>query len=600
MIIRSILLLSVVFCSLLFSSCGSSNVTTKKDQTRSKYIVTDNLSAEERDKYDYYFLEALRLKHKGDYDGAFEMLTHCIDINPKGSSAIYELSRFYLAINQPEKSEEMLKKAVELAQDNYWYKQTLASYYQQKGALPQAINIFEDMSTQFPQKLDPLMSLVVLYNNTKQYEEVIKTLDKIEELDGASEQLSMEKFKMYLNLNNTEKAFSEIENLAKEHPYDMRYLTILGDVYLENGKEEEAYKTYMKVLESEPQYAPAMLSLASYYKKMGKDSLCQSQLDSVLLNDKVDSDTKMDVMRQIILQSEQGDKDSTKVASLFNSILNTKQDNADLSMLAAQYFVTKKMEQQAISALNKVIELDLENTPARLQLLSYALRKQDADEVIKICQPGIDYTPEVVELYYYLGLSYYQKEMEDKALEVYIKGVNQITEKSDKNIVSDLYAIMGDLYHQKKMSKEAYAAYDSSLVYKSDNINALNNYAYYLSVEKRDLDKAEEMSYKTVKADPSNSTYLDTYAWILFEKNKYSQAKIYIDQAIKNEEDKSSVLTEHAGDIYYMCGEKSKALEFWKEALELSNKDEDNESGRTKKEIDLLKKKISTKKYFEK
>ena len=39
--------------------------------------------------------------------------------------------------------------------------------------------------------------------------------------------------------------------------------------------------------------------------------------------------------------------------------------------------------------------------------------------------------------------------------------------------VVDFYAIMGDLYHIKKMNVEAYAAYDSALVYKENNIGAL-------------------------------------------------------------------------------------------------------------------------------
>ena len=107
---------------------------------------------------------------------------------------------------------------------------------------------------------------------------------------------------------------------------------------------------------------------------------------------------------------------------------------------------------------------------------------------------------------------------------------------------------------------EAYAAYDSALVYKENNIGALNNYAYYLSVERKNLDKAEEMSYRTVKAEPTNGTYLDTYAWILFEKGKYVEAKIYIDQAMQNDGSKSSVVVEHCGDIYYMNGDREKGF----------------------------------------
>ena len=114
----------------------------------------------------------------------------------------------------------------------------------------------------------------------------------------------------------------------------------------------------------------------------------------------------------------------------------------------------------------------------------------------------------------------------------------------------------------------------------------MNNYAYYLSVERRDLDKAEEMSYKTVKADPGNATYLDTYAWILFEKGNYAEARIYIDDAMKSDGEKSDVIVEHCGDIYYMTGDVDGGLKYWQEALDMGS------------EWKTLKEKIKKKKYI--
>ena len=126
---------------------------------------------------------------------------------------------------------------------------------------------------------------------------------------------------------------------------------------------------------------------------------------------------------------------------------------------------------------------------------------------------------------------------------------------------------MGDLFHERGLVAEAYAAYDSCLQWKDDNIMCLNNYAYYLSEQGEQLDKAETMSLKTVKADPKNATYLDTYAWILFMQARYAEARIYIDQALQNDTDSNAVITEHAGDIYALNNDMDKALAFWQEAL---------------------------------
>ena len=130
---------------------------------------------------------------------------------------------------------------------------------------------------------------------------------------------------------------------------------------------------------------------------------------------------------------------------------------------------------------------------------------------------------------------------------------------------------MGDILFKKKRQEEAFEAYDNSLKWKEDNIVVLNNYAYYLSELRRDLKRAEQMSFKTVQAEPTNSTYLDTYAWILFLQKRYDEARAYIDRALENDNDStngpSAVVIGHAGDIYCMCGDTDRAVELWQRAL---------------------------------
>lgn len=582
----------------LFTSCGT--LKNKKSHARDAAVeLKDPLTYEQRRKFDYYFLEAVRMKQKGDYDAAFQLYTHCLDIYPQSAAVLYEISQFYMFLGQEAKGEEALKQAVRSDDTNFWYKQTLASYYQSKQDWVKAISVYEDMAQIFPSRLEPLLSLADLYSRTKSYDSLVTTLNRIEELDGKSEQISMEKFRAYLQLENMDKAFSEIQALVDEYPYDMRYRTVLGDVYMSNNRYDEALKVYQDILKEEPDYAPAMVSLATYYQKTGQDSLYNVQLDSILVNENVDTKLKLEFMRQQILKSEQTDKDSTKIISLFETILTKKQPNADVPMLYAQYLITKKMQKESVPVLNKVLELDPENKPARLQLLSYAINDNNLDEVIRVATPAIVYNPDAMEFYYYLGLAHYQKDQTDKALEVFKKGVQQINEKSDKGIASDFYSILGDLYHSREMKAEAYAAYDSSLVYNPKNINTLNNYAYYLSVERVNLDKAEEMSFITVKAEPENSTYLDTYAWILFEKGRYTEARIYIEQAMENGGDTSQVIVEHCGDIYFKLGDKGKAVEYWKKALSLDSAPDDGTPPRPEKEIKRLKQKIALRKYIE-
>ena len=530
------------------------------------------LTPEQQRKYDYFFLEAARLKIQKDYDAAFDLLQHCLTINPNASSALYELAQYYLFLKQVPQGQAALEKAVENDLDNYWYSQGLANLYQQQDEKEKAMKLLEDMSIRFTDKLDPLYALLDIYNRQEQYDKVIATLNRIEEKMGKSEQLSMEKFRIYLQMKDNKNAFHEIESLVAEYPMDSRYQVVLGDVYMQNGKKEEAYNMYRKVLDAEPDNAMAMYSLASYYEETGQKDLYQQQLDTLLLNKKVPSETKLNVMRQFVVQNEQDGKDSTRVISLFDRILEQEPDDAGIPMLYAQYLLSKGMNKEAFPVLRQVLAIDPTNTAARMMLLGEAVRKEDYNDVIDLCEAGVETNPEMLEFYFYLAIAYNQAERTDDVISICQKALTQITADSKKEVVSDFYSILGDAYHTNDLNTEAYTAYDSALVYNPSNIGALNNYAYYLSVERRNLDKAEEMSYKTVKAEPDNATYLDTYAWILFEKGNYAEARLYIDDAMKSDGGKSDVIVEHCGDIYYMTGDVDKALEYWNQALKIGSK----------------------------
>lgn len=577
---KKIQLIGYVLVCVLLVSCGTS-----RQKARVRPVEAAVLTPEQQRKYDYFFLEAARLKAQKKYDAAFDLLQHCLTINPDASSALYELAQYHLFLKQVPQGQAALEKAVANDPDNYWYSQGLANLYQQQDEKEKAVELLEGMSVRFSGKLDPLYALLDIYNREEQYDKVIATLNRIEGKMGKNEQLSMEKFRIYLQMKDNENAFREIESLVAEYPMDSRYQVVLGDVYMQNGKEEEAYNVYRKVLDAEPDNAMAMYSLASYYEATGQKELYRQQLDTLLLNRKVPSETKINVMRQFIVQNEQDGKDSTRVIGLFDRILEQEPDDAGMPMLYAQYLLSKGMNGKAFPVLRQVLAIEPTNTAARMMLLGEAIRKEDYNDVIGLCEAGVETNPEMLEFYFYLAIAYNQAERTDDVISVCRKALTQTTADSKKEVVSDFYSILGDAYHMKDLHTEAYAAYDSALVYNPSNIGALNNYAYYLSVERRNLDKAEEMSYKTVKAEPGNATYLDTYAWILFEKGNYAEARLYIDDAMKNDGSKSDTIVEHCGDIYYMTGDVDKALEYWKQALKMGS------------ESKTLKQKIRKKKY---
>ena len=142
----------VAVVCIILSSCGTKS-TWPQGKSRQDKQTSADISPEQQRKYDYFFLEAARLKEKGDFDGAFEMYRHCLSVNPNGAAALYEISRYYSFFGQEKKGEEALKEAVKQIPDNFWYHQTLAAYYQERREPAKAIYVYEDMMKQFPSRL---------------------------------------------------------------------------------------------------------------------------------------------------------------------------------------------------------------------------------------------------------------------------------------------------------------------------------------------------------------------------------------------------------------------------------------------------------------
>ncbi len=538
-------------------------------------------------KHDYFYLEGLNQKFKGNYDAAHDLFAYSLMVREE-PTALYELAMLEAEMGDMKGAVNKLEKVMAIDSTNYWYAQSLVALYQQLDRREEALSLTERMVEWFPTKVEVLFALLDLYGQTEDYGNMLQVLDRIEEKIGKSEQMSMEKFRLYLRFEEEDKALEEIKELVEEYPNDLRYYVLLGDVFMQLEKKEEAYQIYQEVLQEEPDNVMALLSMATYYEKMEDYEQYEKQLDNLLSNKKVLPEIKISILRMIISKGDTTESDSLNIANSFEKALSADENEEQVPLFYAQYLLSKKDNKAAKPLLEKVVDLNPVNKAARLMLLSIVAQENDFEGIIKVCEPGIIATPEAIEFYFYLAIAYNQVGRSEETIEISRKALEQVDESTPKEITSDFYAIMGDVYHQQSKTEESYAAYDSALVYNAENIGVLNNYAYFLSEENKDLDKAEEMSYKTIKAEPKNSTYLDTYAWILFQKGKYAEAKIYIDDALKNGGEESEVIVEHSGDIYYFNGEKEKALEFWIQAKELGG------------ESELLNKKIKKRKYYAK
>lgn len=547
----------------------------------------DSLSCSQR--YNVLFLDAMLQRQKGNDDAAFDLLQRCVAIRPDASEAYFFLAQYYVKMKDQQHALEYFQKAAALNAENVIYTETLAQLYISQNLYAEATEVVAGLYEKHKDRDDLLELLYRLYYQQQDYDNAIRMLERMEAIDGKSERLSYAKSELYTLKNDRTAAMAEIKALADQYPNDLNYRDLYGDMLLMNEREPEALEVFASVLKEEPDNVHAIMSMRAYHKGKNDSIAADSLTRRLLFGKNVPTEQRIHVLRQEIVDNQNRGGDSTQILNLFRKMLASQPVDVEVASLCVAYMDLKKMPRDSMAVvLEKILQTAPDHAPARLQLVGYAWEDEDMDRVIALCRDARQYNADEMAFYYYQGMAYYRKKDNDRALDAFRNGISVINDNSDPAIASDFYAVLGDLLHQKGLAKEAFAAYDSCLQKKEDNIGCLNNYAYYLSELGQQLDKAERMSYKTIKAEPDNATYLDTYAWILFKQQRYSEAKIYIDQAVQNDEDHSSVLIEHAGDIYAMGGDMDTALKRWREAYE---KDPNNK---------LLAKKINQRKYIKK
>ncbi len=544
------------------------------------------LSYDTQRRYDYFYLEAANQEAAGNLSAAFDLYRHALEINPRSAGAYYNIAGYYVTLRNDSLARKGFEKAVSLDPKNTTYLEKLGQFYVTTKDYPAAIKTYERLYALQHNNPDVVTVMFRLYASQNNYDKMIDMLNHLETIEGGSDRISFTKMQVYEQQGKKKEQEEELKRLIGQKPNDPNYRIMYANWLLGNKRPKEALRQLNTVIKADPQNTAAKLSMLDYYSNKGNLKERNSLMEQLLGNPEIATDTKSSLIRQAVLDSERNHGDTAAVLRLFDKVLATPQDNADIYVMKAAYLTIHNAPTAAIDSIyEQALAIEPDNSRARLLLLQDIWQSADYDRVITIAHPGQEYNPDDMAFYYFEGLAHYMKKDNDRALETFEKGVTQINKDSDPDIVSDFYAIMGDILHEKGNDSLAFESYDKCLEWKPDNIGALNNYAYYLSELDRDLEKAEQMSRKTIDKEPENSTYLDTYAWILFMQGKYAEAKAYIDRAIANDSTLSNVVVEHAGDIYSMNGDTAKAMEYWNKAAADGNASA------------VLQKKIKLKKY---
>jgi tetratricopeptide (TPR) repeat protein len=347
-----------------------------------------------------------------------------------------------------------------------------------------------------------------------------------------------------------------------------------------------AFESLQKALEIDSTSSAALYEIAHYYLFLNQGDKALDALQKAVRYAPENTEYKH-LLAGLCRELQHTDE----AVALYEALSEAKPQNPEWLYYLGGLYLKQKRIDKVVETFQQLKSMGIDDweeiAPLSdwLKILEDALKKEDTDEIIHICETALEYFPDIPEFYLYSGSAYYIKKDYDKALLVFLSGMKHTP--SDKlSFLSALAGQIGDLYHLSNQKEKAYAYYDKALEYNDKNIGALNNYAYYLSLDKTDLDKAERMAATAVQLQPNNSTYIDTYAWVFYQKGNYSLAKFYIENAISKTDRPSGELLEHYGDILLQFGQTDKALAEWEKAIAVYEENGEN--------TENLKQKINT------
>lgn len=534
---------------------------------------------------DNLFYDGVREMIQGKGSAAEDLFLQFLKIKPEEPAAYYELSKINFDLNKSEKSEEYIKKAIELDSNNKWYMEQYAAILVAKNNFSAAAALLELIANKETHNKDYFFNAALLYQRAGKNAEALKDLNKILAY-SADEDALVRKQQIFAKMNKSDSSAAMMEQLIKLEPQDARYYTLLAEMYDNNDQHAKAMQVYEKALQHIPDDAGLQLSLAEHYRKTGDSVQFINYFKKTITNRQMDVQTQLDMLYSYIRTLPAAEKDTQGMQMILQIV---EQHPADAKVYEAygDILVLNKQISKAIEQYKRSVTIDPSKLRVWVQILrGYAEKRTDADSLIIYAQKALRLFPNQAEVHFLYGIGLMNKKNYPDAIKAVNRAIDMQPE-DDTAIVAGMYSILGDIYNTTQQYDLSDSVLDHALRLQPNDAGALNNYAYYLSVRGVRLNDAEAMSKRSLQIQPGAATFLDTYGWILYKQKKYDKAREFIEKAIASDANADGAVWEHLGDIWYKLGDVNKAVENWQKAKQKNTDDP------------FIDKKISDKKLYE-
>ncbi|MGN0223632.1 MAG: tetratricopeptide repeat protein [Muribaculaceae bacterium] len=431
----------------------------------------------------------------------------------------------------------------------------------------------------------------------------------------------------YLVKRDTIAFANQVQQIAAKQPTEVERLTLIGRSW-KDFCPDTALVYYRRAVALDSTVAgDAYTALMGHYYEVDDTANFNAMARRALYSPELDDETREDYLSYYVGYNSDNEALRDSIYRILDDMTAMMPGSAKAHTTYARYLYTNNDTAASLEHFEYACALDPRNEGTQYMRMNINLELGDTVRAIEVAKECIPYFLNPSEeddeseygsrhrlprSFFPLCAAQYllstDHPSEALALMDSLQLASIITEKSELANVEGLY---GSVYFGLNEVDSAIVHAEAALNYDPSAGN-LNNLAYFLSVANRDLDRANRYIREALYDEPSNPTYLDTYAWVLFRQKDYQGARIQIDKALYSfgittssdpaaiidpvvpktdtlnmdsiemdtmnvdfdqfhypNEQLSAEIYDHAGDIYFMNGEPQLALLFWERALGL-------------------------------
>lgn len=442
--------------------------------------------------------------------------------------------------------------------------------------------------------------------DTAAADEAISILDKLESAIGLEPNIILNKLQVYMITGDTAAMVNEVQRFAATAPDDAEINYFTGQLFNTISMPDSAICYYNRSCELDSTLGASYLARAEYYLAKGDSVRYGNEVVKVLESSSIDFQPKLDILTNYTRNMYQNPESRERVTGVFERMVDIHSSEPQLRYLYAAYLAAIDSTARAAEQFGYAMDLDPNDSDYPRFRIQTSMQAGDTLQAVSTAAEAARRFHDVSFSITGSSLLMLQDRSEEALA---MLDSFKINGDEPPAAMSVYYQQRGDILYRLEQVDSALACYEYSLKFDPENVGSLNNLAYFLSVDGRELDKAEAYVKKAIEKEPLNPTYLDTYAWVLYKKKDYGSARRQIDEVLRlystpdtldtsvpeqtestdttgvgaehaeqvieeveemlEIETPSAEVYDHAGDIYFMCGEPEDALKFWKEALKL-------------------------------